>query len=77
MDLSIYLPVAGTSVPILLLVAIGLFLLGSALAGQARSMTFLVVARAIQGLGGGGVFPIGLTIIGEIFSLQQRARMQG
>ena len=57
--------------------AIGLFLLGSVLAGQARSMTFLVVARAIQGLGGGGVFPIGLTIIGEIFSLQQRARMQG
>jgi EmrB/QacA subfamily drug resistance transporter len=59
------------------LLAIGLFLLGSALAGQSRSMTFLIVSRAIQGLGGGGVFPIGLTVIGEIFSLEQRARMQG
>lgn len=59
------------------LLAIGLFLLGSALAGQARSMTFLIVSRAIQGLGGGGVFPIGLTIVGEIYSLEQRARMQG
>ena len=59
------------------LLAIGLFLLGSALAGQSRSMTFLVISRAIQGLGGGGVFPIGLTIIGEIYSLEQRARMQG
>jgi EmrB/QacA subfamily drug resistance transporter len=59
------------------LIAIGLFLLGSALCGQARSMTFLIIARAIQGLGGGGVFPIGLTIVGEIYSLEQRARMQG
>lgn len=59
------------------LAAIGLFLLGSALAGQARSMTFLIASRAIQGLGGGGVFPIGLTIIGEIFTLEKRARMQG
>jgi EmrB/QacA subfamily drug resistance transporter len=59
------------------LIAIGLFLMGSALCGQARSMTFLVIARAIQGLGGGGVFPIGLTIVGEIYSLETRARMQG
>jgi EmrB/QacA subfamily drug resistance transporter len=59
------------------LIAIGLFLLGSAMAGQSRSMTFLIFSRAIQGLGGGGVFPIGLTIIGEIYSLEQRARMQG
>jgi EmrB/QacA subfamily drug resistance transporter len=59
------------------LISIGLFILGSALCGQARSMTFLIFARAIQGLGGGGVFPIGFTIIGEIYSLQQRARIQG
>ncbi len=59
------------------LVSIGLFVLGSALAGQARSMTFLIFSRALQGLGGGGVFPIGLTIVGEIYSLEQRARMQG
>jgi EmrB/QacA subfamily drug resistance transporter len=59
------------------LASIGLFILGSALAGQARSMTFLILSRAIQGLGGGGVFPIGLTIVGEIYSLEQRARIQG
>ena len=59
------------------LVSIGLFILGSALCGQARSMTFLIFARAVQGLGGGGVFPIGFTIVGEIYSLQQRAKMQG
>jgi len=59
------------------LASIGLFILGSALAGQARSMSFLIVSRAIQGLGGGGVFPIGLTIVGEIYSLEKRARLQG
>jgi EmrB/QacA subfamily drug resistance transporter len=59
------------------LVSIGLFILGSVLAGQARSMSFLIFSRALQGLGGGGVFPIGLTIVGEIYSLEQRARMQG
>ncbi len=59
------------------LFSIGLFILGSALCGQARSMTFLIFARAVQGLGGGGVFPIGFTVIGEIYSLQQRAKMQG
>ncbi|MFQ5791686.1 MAG: MFS transporter, partial [Acidobacteriota bacterium] len=59
------------------LASIGLFLLGSALAGQARSMAFLIFSRAIQGLGAGGVFPIGFTIVGEIYSLEERARMQG
>lgn len=57
--------------------SIGLFLLGSILAGQSRSMGFLIFSRVIQGLGAGGVFPIGFTIVGEIFSLEQRARMQG
>lgn len=59
------------------MMAIGLFLLGSGLAGQARSMSFLILSRAIQGLGGGGLFPIGLTIVGEIYSLERRARIQG
>lgn len=57
--------------------SIGLFLLGSVLAGQARSMEFLVFARAVQGLGAGGVFPIGSTILSDIYSLEQRARIQG
>ena len=61
----------------LYLVSIGLFILGSAMAGQARSMNFLIMSRALQGVGGGGVFPIGFTIVGEIYSLEQRARIQG
>ena len=59
------------------LISIGLFIVGCALCGQAHSMTFLIIFRAIQGLGGGGVFPIGFTIIGEIYSLRERARIQG
>jgi EmrB/QacA subfamily drug resistance transporter len=57
--------------------SIGLFLLGSVLAGLAPSMSFLVFARAVQGLGAGGVFPVGSTILSDIYSLEDRARIQG
>jgi len=58
------------------LAGIALFLAGSALCGAARSMGALVAFRAIQGLGAGGLIPISLTIIGEIYDLEQRAKMQ-
>lgn len=61
----------------LYLFAMGLFLLGSALSGQASNMTELIIFRALQGLGAGGVQPLAFIMIGEMFSLQQRARMQG
>lgn len=61
----------------LYLFAMGLFLLGSALSGQAHSMTELIIFRAIQGLGAGGIQPLAFIMIGEMFSLRQRARMQG
>jgi len=54
-----------------------LFLAGSILCGQARSMEQLIIFRAFQGLGAGGVLPLAFTIIGQLFSLEQRARMQG
>jgi len=54
-----------------------LFLLGSALCGAANSMVLLIVCRAIQGLGAGAVLPIAITIIGDIFSIQERAKIQG
>jgi EmrB/QacA subfamily drug resistance transporter len=57
--------------------SIGLFLLGSVLAGLSQSMTFLIFARAVQGLGAGGVFPVGSTILSDIYSLEDRARIQG
>lgn len=56
--------------------ALGLFLLGSALAGAARDLDQLIVARAIQGLGAGGLLPLGMTILGDLYSPTQRARMQ-
>ncbi|GCE14007.1 MDR family MFS transporter [Tengunoibacter tsumagoiensis] len=54
-----------------------LFLLGSIASGAAQSMEQLIIFRAIQGLGAGAVQPIVLTIIGDIFVLQERARVQG
>ena len=54
-----------------------LFVAGSVLCAMARSMEQLIFFRALQGLGAGGVLPLAFTIIGELFSLEQRARMQG
>ena len=60
----------------LYLTAIGLFLVGSMLAGVSQSMLQLVLFRALQGLGAGGLIPLALTIIGEIYTLTERTRMQ-
>jgi len=54
-----------------------LFLIGSVLCGLADSMESLIVFRGIQGLGAGGVLPMALTAIGELFSVEKRAKMQG
>jgi EmrB/QacA subfamily drug resistance transporter len=53
------------------------FLLGSALSGLAQNMAQLIVFRMLQGLGAGSLMTLGMTIIGELFGLEQRARMQG
>lgn len=57
--------------------AMALFLAGSMLSGMAASMPRLIFARALQGLGSGGIQPLAFILIGEMFSLEQRARMQG
>ncbi|MDQ4078824.1 MAG: MFS transporter [Chloroflexota bacterium] len=59
------------------MVGVFLFLLGSALSGQASGMIELVLFRALQGLGAGALTPMAFTIIGDIFTLEQRARVQG
>jgi EmrB/QacA subfamily drug resistance transporter len=61
----------------LFLAGLILFLLGSVASGLAQSMTQLIVFRALQGLGAGAVLPLVLTIIGDIFDLSERARVQG
>src|SRR5205085_7098436 len=58
-------------------IGIAVFLIGSVLSGMSGSMTQLIVFRAIQGLGAGALVPLGMTIIGDIFTLKERARMQG
>src|SRR6058998_1936079 len=61
----------------LFLIAICIFLLGSALCGAAQTMTQLVVFRAVQGLGAGGLFPLALAVIGNIVPPRDRGRYQG
>jgi EmrB/QacA subfamily drug resistance transporter len=59
------------------LIGLVIFLLGSALSGLAQDMVELIAFRMIQGLGAGSLMTIGMTIIGELFGLERRARMQG
>ncbi|KAF7354705.1 Membrane transporter [Mycena sanguinolenta] len=49
-----------------------IFLLGSALCGAAKSMTWLILARALQGIGGGGIQQSVQIIIGDIVPLEER-----
>ncbi|ACZ31168.1 major facilitator superfamily MFS_1 [Xylanimonas cellulosilytica DSM 15894] len=61
----------------LMLVGIGLFFVGSAVAGAAPSMGVLIAGRALQGLGAGAVMPVSMTITSDIYTLEERARAQG
>src|SRR3989441_165028 len=56
---------------------LGIFLLGSALSGASQDMVQLIGFRMLQGLGAGSLMTLGMTMIGELFGLEQRARMQG
>jgi EmrB/QacA subfamily drug resistance transporter len=55
----------------------GLFLIGSTLCGFAGSMVALICFRAIQGIGAGAVQPVAATILGDIYTPTERARVQG
>ncbi len=59
------------------LAGIFLFLAGSLLAGTSQTMTGLIAFRTLQGLGAGAVQPTAITIVGDIFELETRARVQG
>ncbi|MBC7708221.1 DHA2 family efflux MFS transporter permease subunit [Polaromonas sp.] len=59
------------------IVAITLFLIGSVLCGISQTMNQLIFFRAVQGLGGGGIFTLVFSIIGDIVPPRQRGRYQG
>ncbi|MBV8395136.1 MAG: MFS transporter [Actinobacteria bacterium] len=61
----------------LMLIAVALFLIGSALCGLAQNMTELVFFRGLQGVGAGGLFPLSLAVIGGIVPPRDRGRWQG
>jgi len=61
----------------ILLFGISVFLIGSILCGFAESMTMLIVFRFIQGLGAGAITPIATTIVGDMYTKEERATIQG
>src|SRR3954470_6858762 len=61
----------------LFIIAILIFLVGSALCGAAQNMTELVVFRGVQGVGAGGLFPLALAVVGAIVPPRDRGRYQG
>jgi EmrB/QacA subfamily drug resistance transporter len=61
----------------LFVVAIVIFLAGSLLCAVAQTMTQLTVFRAVQGVGAGGLIPLTMTAIGDLFSPRERGRYQG
>jgi EmrB/QacA subfamily drug resistance transporter len=86
---AVYLVAQAVSVPIYgrladvlgrkntLLFGIGLFILGSVIAGAAWSMPVLIFARVVQGLGAGAVMPVSMTITADLYTLEERAKVQG
>jgi EmrB/QacA subfamily drug resistance transporter len=85
---SAYLLTSTASVPIwgrlsdlygrrrLYLIGVGLFMIGSALAGISQSMEQLIAFRALQGLGAGALVPLAMTIISELYTIAERPRVQ-
>lgn len=60
-----------------LLAGIGIFLVGSVLCGFAWSMPSLIVFRLIQGVGAGAIQPVSMTVVGDLYSVAERGKIQG
>jgi MFS family permease len=60
-----------------ILFGVAVFLVGSIMCGIAWSMLMLIVFRAVQGVGAGAIQPMSLTIVGDLYSVEERATVQG
>ena len=61
----------------MVMVSVSLFLIGSVLCGLAYSMNALIIARVIQGFGGGGLFVLALSVVADVLPPKDRGKMQG
>ncbi len=86
---SVYLLAQAASVPIyskladlygrkpILLIGVVIFLAGSVLCGISWNMVALIAFRGVQGLGAGAILPIAMTVVGDLYTVVERARIQG
>ena len=86
---SIYLLMQAITVPIygkladlfgrrpIYIIGVIIFLVGSILCGFATTMPALIIFRLIQGIGAGAVQPIAMTVVGDIYSVEERSKIQG
>lgn len=61
----------------ILSIGIIIFLVGSCLCGVSQTMYMLIGARAIQGVGAGAIFTVTYTIVGDVFSVEEKPKVQG
>lgn len=61
----------------ILICGIAIFLIASALAGFAWSMASLIGFRLLQGIGAGAIQPVTMTVVGDLYRLEERAKVQG
>ncbi|EHJ01624.1 major facilitator superfamily MFS_1 [Clostridium sp. DL-VIII] len=86
---SVYLLTSAISTPIygkladlygrknILSIGIIIFLVGSFMCGLSQNMYMLIIFRAIQGIGAGSIFTVTYTIVGDVFELEERPKIQG
>jgi EmrB/QacA subfamily drug resistance transporter len=61
----------------MMMIGVIVFLIGSALSGLSQNMAMLILFRGIQGIGAGALFPIALSVIGDLYTPAERGRYQG
>ncbi|MFP5109936.1 MDR family MFS transporter [Neobacillus sp. C211] len=60
----------------LLIIAVSIFTLGSILCGLANSISTLIIYRGVQGIGAGGMIPLSMIIVGDLFTIENRGKIQ-